>query len=265
MCPRGRRWLAGEGSLLGAAHLVCHVLLIEDDAGLILVDTGFGTEDVQDPRRLSRPFNLMVRPKLEMADTALAQIQAAGFEASDVRHVILTHLDIDHAGGLPDFPDAEVHVSAREHATMIDPPRRERSRYRIAGVHWEHGPRWMPHEPGGDNWLGFESVRLIPDAASEIVLIPLYGHSLGHAGIAVRKGGGWVLHCGDAFFYREETASPPRCPPGLRAFQNLIQADGESRRRNQERLRELASRPEADVELICAHDPVQLAQARAAG
>jgi phosphoribosyl 1,2-cyclic phosphodiesterase len=27
---------------------------------------------------------------------------------------VLTHLDIDHSGGLPDFPQAQVHLWARE-------------------------------------------------------------------------------------------------------------------------------------------------------
>ena len=34
----------------------------------------------------------------------------AGFRREDVRHILVTHLDFDHAGGLPDFPDAVVHV-----------------------------------------------------------------------------------------------------------------------------------------------------------
>ena len=265
MCPRGQRLMAGEGSWTGTARLVCHVLLIEDAAGLILVDTGFGTEDVNDPRRLSRPFNAVVRPALRMEDTALAQVRATGFDPADVRHIVLTHLDIDHAGGLPDFPRAAVHLSAREHATMLNPPLRQRPRYRMGAVHWEHGPRWTPHEPGGERWFGFESVRVIPDTDSEIVLIPLYGHTLGHAGVAVREGERWLLHCGDAYFHRDETATPPDCPPGLRIFQNLMQADGKERRQNRERLRELASRPQADVTLLCAHDPVQLARAQAGG
>lgn len=28
----------------------------------------------------------------------------------DVRHIVLTHLDFDHAGGLDDFPEATVHM-----------------------------------------------------------------------------------------------------------------------------------------------------------
>jgi glyoxylase-like metal-dependent hydrolase (beta-lactamase superfamily II) len=38
--------------------------------------------------------------------------------------VVMTHLDGDHGGGLPDFPRAEVHVSRREHEVMMRPPRR---------------------------------------------------------------------------------------------------------------------------------------------
>ena len=32
----------------------------------------------------------------------------------DAGTIVLTHLDLDHAGGLADFPQATVHVSATE-------------------------------------------------------------------------------------------------------------------------------------------------------
>src|SRR3546814_15732883 len=32
----------------------------------------------------------------------------------DVRHIIITHLDFDHAGGIEDFPAAAVHLTGRE-------------------------------------------------------------------------------------------------------------------------------------------------------
>jgi glyoxylase-like metal-dependent hydrolase (beta-lactamase superfamily II) len=120
---------------------------------------------------------------------------------------------------------------------------RERRRYRTAAPHWSHGPRWLKHAPAGDRWLGFESVRVLPASDPEILLIPLAGHTLGHVGVAVTRGDGWLLHCGDAYFHHAEVQTPPHCPPGLRAFQSLTQADRRLRRQNQERLRELAGRP----------------------
>lgn len=73
---------------------------------------------------------------------------------------------------------------------------------------------------------------------------------------------GWLLHCGDAYFHRGEVQTPPHCPPGLRVFQSLMQADGKLRQQNQERLRELASRASCEVELICSHDAVELKRAQ---
>jgi glyoxylase-like metal-dependent hydrolase (beta-lactamase superfamily II) len=228
----------------------------------VLVDTGFGTGDVRSPKQLTRMFTTLTRPRLELGETAVSQIRELGFDPGDVRHIVLTHLDIDHAGGLPDFPGAKVHVFAPEYQAMRDPPRRERRRYRIGAPHWAHGPDWVTHDVAGDDWLGFESVRVLPGAEAEILLIPLVGHSLGHTGVAVHRNDGWLLHCGDAYFDRDEVKTPPRCTPGLRVFQSLVQANGELRHQNQERLGELARGRESEVELVCSHDPRDLEPAR---
>src|ERR1700691_2682614 len=99
MCPWGERYLSGEGRVLGTARIICHVLLIEGADGLTLVDTGFGTDDVRNPRQISRPFTAMMRPRLEVGETAVSQVRALGFDPADVRDIVLTHLDVDHAGG----------------------------------------------------------------------------------------------------------------------------------------------------------------------
>ena len=262
MCPRGARMLAGRGGLLAETRLVCHCLLIEGADGLVLIDTGFGTGDVADRGQLGAPFNALVRPRLLAEETAHAQILALGRDPADVRHIVTTHLDLDHAGGLPDFPDAEVHLLGRELSEALNPGWRERQRY--VATHWAHGPRWVEHGSGGDQWMGFEGIRILPGSDAEILLIPLPGHTLGHTGVAIRDGEGWLLHCGDAYFHHGEVQTPPHCPPGLRAFEALNQADGRQRRANVERLRELAERHGGEVELICSHDPATLEAKRAA-
>ncbi len=261
MCPRGRRFLAGEGGLFESTRLVCHVLLIEHDGSLTLVDTGFGSHDVNNRGQLGRPFLAVVRPQLILGETASARVAELGLDPGEVRHIVLTHMDLDHAGGLPDFPNAEVHVFAGEHRAAMHPTLRERSRYIPA--QWAHGPRWVPHTFTGEDWFGFETVRPMPGGGDEILMIPLAGHTRGHTGVAVRWGSGWLLHCGDAYFHRSEVATPPSCPLGLQVFETLNQADGKLRHANQERLRELADRHHGEVELICAHDPVLLDQAQA--
>jgi glyoxylase-like metal-dependent hydrolase (beta-lactamase superfamily II) len=252
LCPRGARLLVGEGGLLASARLVCHCLLIEGAEGLVLVDTGFGIEDTRRPRQLGLPFVTLIRPRLDASETALVQVRRLGFEPGDVGHVVTTHLDLDHAGGLPDFPDAEVHLLGRELDAALHPGWRERPRYIAA--HWAHNPHWIQHEPAGEEWFGFESVRILPGSDAEILLIPLPGHTLGHTGVAVRQRDRWLLHCGDAYFHHGEVQTPAHCPPGIAAFQVLDQVDGEARHQNRERLRELAQRQADDVELICSHD-----------
>jgi glyoxylase-like metal-dependent hydrolase (beta-lactamase superfamily II) len=265
-CPHGRRLINGEGGLLERASIVCHCLLIEAGDGLVLVDTGFGMEDARNPRQLGVLFGAMMRPRPEVGTTALKQLEALGFEAGDVKHIVTTHLDLDHAGGLPDFPQAEVHLFAPELQAALHPKLDERLRY-IGGAHWKHSPRWVEHGAGGDDWFGFGSVRILPNLDTEVLLVPLLGHSRGHTGVAVKTGEGWLLHCGDAYFNHGEVATPPSCPPVLRFFQNLTVSDGKARKANQERLRELARAHGDEVKLFCAHDPreLELAQAKAAG
>jgi len=57
-CPLGGRLMDGcTKSIVERGELTCHCLVIETNAGLVLVDTGFGLHDVDNPRsRLSRFF-----------------------------------------------------------------------------------------------------------------------------------------------------------------------------------------------------------------
>jgi glyoxylase-like metal-dependent hydrolase (beta-lactamase superfamily II) len=244
---------------LAPARLVAHCLLVEGERGLTLVDTGFGTADLAE-KRMGRAFIRMAGPALDPAETAIAQVRAAGYHASDVTDIVLTHLDLDHAGGLGDFPDAEVHVfgdelaAATARATLQD-----KSRY--LPVQWAHGPRWIEHEVTGESWLGFESVQVLGD---DLLLVPLQGHTRGHCGVAVRRpSGGWFLHAGDSYFAHGEKQTPPTCPPGLAFFESLVQTDRRARRANAERLRSLHaehgpdSGSEEPVTVFCAHDAVE--------
>jgi glyoxylase-like metal-dependent hydrolase (beta-lactamase superfamily II) len=245
--------------------MCCHCLLLEGWDGLILVDTGLGVEDVSDPGRLGLLFDTLLQPRLEVAETALRQVADLGFRTSDVRHIVPTHLDLDHAGGLADFPDARVHVHAAELKAALEPSARERTRYRkaqLSGVE-----KWAPvQDEGGDVWFGFSSVRALPGGKDQVLLIPLPGHSRGHCGVAIETAEGWLLHCGDAYFHRTEVApAGGKTPVGLKWFESLVAFDNKARLANQQRLRDLAKSFGRDIRLICSHDPAELAEARAGG
>lgn len=243
----------------GPCRLVCHVLLIETEAGLVLVDSGIGLADIANANaRLGGAFVYGVRPKLDAGETARRQVEALGYAADDVRHIVLTHLDVDHAGGLADFPKARVHVLASEHAaaqagrTLI-----EKQRYR-GGIQWSHPVDWALQQTDGEAWQGFPAARDLPGLAPEILMIPLAGHTRGHAGVAIDTGAGWLLHAGDAYFHHRQLAAHPACPIGLKAFQRLMCVDNAQRAGNVARLRTLALDASADVRILCAHDPFDL-------
>jgi glyoxylase-like metal-dependent hydrolase (beta-lactamase superfamily II) len=239
--------------------MVCHCLILETARGLVLVDTGLGTADLDDPRgRLGVVFPLLTNPALSRDETALAHVERLGFRREDVRHIVPTHLDVDHAGGLSDFPAAQVHVLDAEHEAAMHPASlHERLRYRQ--TQWAHRPEWVVHSVVGERWFGFDAVRAVPGTDDEVLLVPLIGHTRGHSGVAVRTPGGWLLHAGDAYFFHAELdPTHPRCTPGLAFFQRTVAVDNLARLANQARLRELARDHAGEITIFSAHSPVEL-------
>jgi glyoxylase-like metal-dependent hydrolase (beta-lactamase superfamily II) len=266
-CPLGGALFDGRsGGLRG--HIVCHCLLIESDAGLILVDTGYGLRDVADPHgrdpRITRTMHALLNIKLREEETAVRQIEALGFSAEDVRHILLTHLDFDHAGGLEDFPNARVHVMDAEYRAATGPRRGFVARNRYRPRQYDAVSDWRVYSGSGERWFGFDSVRALEGLPEEILMVPMPGHTWGHAGIAIRSGSGWFLHAGDAYFYRGEVRGDRRrCTPGLRAYQTMMEVDRRARFANQRLLRRLSRDADAGVTIVCAHDPVELERCRA--
>jgi glyoxylase-like metal-dependent hydrolase (beta-lactamase superfamily II) len=260
-CPFGGRLFDGHSDGI-FGKLVCHCLLIETTQGLVLVDTGFGTRDINHPHgRLSEFFLKLNNIQLRPEETAIAQVRALGFDPRDVRHIVLTHLDFDHAGGIEDFPNAVIHVTSRE-KEVADQGKGGafvgRKRYRPR--QWNGAEHWRLYPfGGGERWFGFDAVRDLDGLPPEILLVPLSGHTWGHSGVAVQKDdGNWLLHAADAYFYREEIRHDTyRCPPGLRAYQRLMEVDRGARLSNQALLRQLTHEHGAEINVFSAHDVVE--------
>jgi glyoxylase-like metal-dependent hydrolase (beta-lactamase superfamily II) len=261
-CPLGGALMDGHTHGV-RGRLTCHCLLVECANELVLIDTGFGLRDVADPpSRLSRFFLALLAPDFREELTAIRQIERIGLDPRDVRHIVLTHLDFDHAGGLDDFPHAQVHMlaserdSARAQRTLLD-----RMRYRPQ--QWSTQSNWRVYpQAGGEKWYGFESVRDLTGLPPEILFVPLLGHTCGHAGVAVeRTAGYWMLQAGDAYFYHAEMdLERPRCTPGLRFYQWMMEKDRQARLLNQERLRDLKRHHGKAVRVLSSHDVKEFEQ-----
>ena len=243
--------------------LVCHVLLVETPRGLVLVDSGFGLEDVRDPAGRLGGARRLTRPALDPAETAVRQVEALGHSARDVTAIVLTHLDSDHVGGLADFPGAVVHVTTNELGAALAPRTRlERNRYRTAQR--SHAPTLVEHSPAaGDGWRGFTAIEL-EGIAPGLVLVALPGHTRGHAAVAVDAGEHWVLHAGDAFYHRGQVDGSGSAPATLRTMERAVAHDWDLVRANHARLAEVAGGAEPDLLLVNSHDPALLERARQA-
>jgi len=167
-------------------------LLIETNLGLVLIDTGLGIQDYLHPTKGMNFFLKMMRSPRDVRETALQQIQRLGYKPEDLHHIIQTHLHIDHAGGLRDFPHAKVHVHKSEYEHIMS-----HFGWEYRSEHWAHNPDWLLHEPTGEKWYEFDATQL-GGFEPEIWLVPLTGHTPGHSAVAVKRDQGWVLHGGDA-------------------------------------------------------------------
>jgi glyoxylase-like metal-dependent hydrolase (beta-lactamase superfamily II) len=255
MCPVAGFLLGGTG--LGRGKMVAHCLLVETAKdGLVLVDTGFGTRDIAGETHISRVFSRLVGPALDQSETAIAQLAALGHKPEDVRHIVVTHLDLDHAGGLFDFPHARVHLHAREHAAaMARGSLKERERYLRA--HWAHGPKWEVYSEDGDTWRGLPAIARLRGVDADVGLLPMHGHTRGHSAIIVKNRDRWLVHAGDAYFHRNEMGEG-KVPLALRAFESFVETDKAARRASASALRQLRA-SYSDVALFCAHDTEEFA------
>ncbi len=224
-CPLGGKLMDGRSeSIVRRGELACHCLLVETAAALVLIDTGLGLRDVAEPKtRLSAMFLGLLSPAFREEMTAVRQVQRLGFDPRDVRHIVLTHLDFDHAGGLDDFPQATVHMMATERDyAMAQKTWLDRQRFRPQ--QWSTKGRWRAYSAAaGERWFGFERVRALDGVPPEIVMVPLAGHA-------------------------------QRCTPGLRFYQWMMEKDRASRLLNPRRVRGLNRAQPRQVSIFCGHD-----------
>jgi N-acyl homoserine lactone hydrolase len=171
-------------------------------AGHILIDTGFHSSVAVDPKKNLGRVGARAFPGIDMqqSQSVAAQLRAIGVEASQVRVVVMTHLHIDHASAMSDFPAATFLFSDREWEAATTGPRRWAHGYRQKQFDHAFDYRLLDFEaPVADSFATFgRSFDLLGDGSVRLVFTP--GHTLGHMSVVLRLRGREVLIAGDAIY-----------------------------------------------------------------
>jgi glyoxylase-like metal-dependent hydrolase (beta-lactamase superfamily II) len=188
-----RTFMRGDGwsSLLrrpSPFEFPAHSFVLERPNGLIAIDTGLSPR-VRSPRpRLQRRFVPDPRFEVEIDEAMRAQ----GLDPGDVRQVVLTHLDWDHAGGLAHFPNAEVLVHRPEHEFAATFQGRMRYEPKLWPPAFSPTLYDLDPEPFGP----FPSSKAVGDDGN-IRLVPIPGHSIGQVGVIVPTERAQIFLCAD--------------------------------------------------------------------
>jgi glyoxylase-like metal-dependent hydrolase (beta-lactamase superfamily II) len=242
------------GGFFKRGHGVIHCLLVDTGDGLALVDTGWGMRDCIAPLPVVQHFADFVGCPRDLNETAIKQIESLGYDPTEVKHIFMTHLHLDHAGGLPDFPEATIHVFADELEAYLH-PRSLMEWYAYRPEHRAHNPKWQHHRLQGDQWFGLDCSPSVQVGGAEFTLIPFTGHTRGHCGVALRMDDRWLLHCGDVYgYYRQVDPLEPYTHPCGKLMEVLITTGFKMPRRHWVRIRKLLQEHGDKIQTFCAHD-----------
>ena len=153
-----------------AAERVIGVYVLETDDGPALFDCGPST----------------------CVDTLKAGLAGRGLSLSDVRHLLLSHIHLDHAGAagtlVREHPGLQVHVSPIGAPHLVDPSRLEASARRLYGDAFD--PLWGELAPVPE-----ENVHVVGDRVVGLECFPTPGHASHHVSYLDDTG---TLYAGDA-------------------------------------------------------------------
>jgi glyoxylase-like metal-dependent hydrolase (beta-lactamase superfamily II) len=177
-------------------------LVEHPSAGPVLIDTGFHPSVAVSPAQsLGRLSGITFRDlRMDAEQAASAQLRAKGIPPADVRLVVMTHLHIDHASAISEFPNATFVVSSAEWEAAS-------SGRQLDGYvkrQFDHGFEYRLLDfdsPETSSFAGFgRSFDLLADGTIRCVFTP--GHTWGHMSVVLRLSGRELLVAGDAIYLR---------------------------------------------------------------
>lgn len=180
------------------------MFLIDHPKGLFIYDTGMHPQVAKDALAYWGPVAKVFVPHMKPEQAIDKQIEALGYKPSDVKYVALSHMHLDHAGGMTCLPDATFIVRKAELQTAWWPESFQRGAYILKDFQDTRGYNYIE--------LGDEDYDVFGDGS--VVLIDTKGHTQGHQSVIVTlpKSGKIVL-TGDSCYMKENLNQ--RVVPGI--------------------------------------------------
>ena len=145
-------------------------------------------------------------------DALKAGLAERGIALRDIRHLLLSHIHLDHAGAagvlVREHPSLQVHVSGIGAPHLVEPERLERSARRLYGDSFD--ALWGELAP-----VPQANVHVAGDSVLGLACFPTPGHASHHVSYLDRDG---TLYAGDAAGVRIQPGRvvlPPTPPPEL--------------------------------------------------
>lgn len=145
-------------------------VLVKHPRGDVLIDTGFGRDIDAHFAMMPAPFRALTT--FERMRSAAEQLDAAGYDRTKLRGILLTHAHWDHVSGVPDFPDVPVWVTPDERRFI------EEGGSLTAVARSFIAARYETYGFEGGPYLGFDRSHDMYGDGS-IVIVPAPGHTPG--------------------------------------------------------------------------------------
>ena len=223
-------------------------------AGPLMIDTGLHPSvGVDAKQNLGRLFALYFRGvQMSSEQAAPAQLRARGLDAADIRHVLMTHMHVDHASAISEFPDATFVLSQQEWDAVVDGGFTDGYVTRQFDYGFDY--RTFDFDSGAtESFASFgRSFDLFGDGSIRAVFTP--GHTHGHTSYILRLGEREVLIAGDAIYTRR--ALEEGVPPFRMADEHHYRRSLREIRRYREQTPTALIIPGHDWDTFSALDPV---------
>jgi glyoxylase-like metal-dependent hydrolase (beta-lactamase superfamily II) len=215
VCKGPPAWFLRDEGRLGAMHAfglrvpreewidvpVVAFLVEHPGFGPFLIDTGFHPSVAVDPKQNLGRLNAAFFKDIEMtqADAVSAQLRSRGIEPAALGLVVMTHLHVDHASAISDFPQATYLVSRREWEAAVEPRGATRGYVHRQFDHAFDFRLVDFDSSAADSFATFgRSYDVFGDGSVRVVSTP--GHTFGHLSVVLRLAAGEALVAGDAIY-----------------------------------------------------------------